>query len=131
MTFSFRFRQARLSVSTFICGFYPDAVSSSDHRPSLKEIFSLGDQTSAGRLPLDTSKTTNWFYFLSNIDILTSPDNHAVICYGDSITAQAWPDELMLRLLREGKNILPLYAVLRAVPEFSASMTVLPMILTV
>ena len=67
-------------------------------------FFSLGDQTSAGRLPLDTSKTTNWFYFLSNIDILTSPDNHAVICYGDSITAQAWPDELMLRLLREGKK---------------------------
>lgn len=69
-----------------------------------KGFFSLGDQTSAGRLPLDTSKTTNWFYFLSNIDILTSPDNHAVICYGDSITAQAWPDELMLRLLREGKK---------------------------
>lgn len=72
--------------------------------PLSKGFFSLGDQTSAGRLPLDTSKTTNWFYFLSNIDILTSPDNHAVICYGDSITAQAWPDELMLRLLREGKK---------------------------
>ncbi|MFR8428168.1 MAG: hypothetical protein ACLVCH_11980 [Roseburia inulinivorans] len=27
-----------------------------------------------------------------------------MICYGDSITAQAWPDELMLRLLREGKK---------------------------
>ena len=42
--------------------------------PLSKRFFSLGDQTSAGRLPLDTSKTTNWFYFLSNIDILTSPD---------------------------------------------------------
>lgn len=72
--------------------------------PLSKGFFSLGDQTSAGCLSPDTSKTTNWFYFLSNIDILTSPDNHAVICYGDSITAQAWPDELTLRLKQEGKH---------------------------
>ena len=32
--------------------------------PLSKGFFSLEDQTSAGRLPLDTSKTTNWFYFL-------------------------------------------------------------------
>ena len=70
--------------------------------PLSKGFFSLGDQTSAGRLPLDTSKTTNWFYFLSNIDILTSPDNHAVICYGDSITAQDWPDDLQLRCRKDG-----------------------------
>lgn len=72
--------------------------------PLSKGFFSLGDQTHAKSLPMNDTKTTNWFYFLSNIDILTSPDNHAVICYGDSITAQAWPDELMLRLLREGKK---------------------------
>lgn len=72
--------------------------------PLSKGFFSLGDQTSAKELPVDTSKTTNWFYFLSNIDILTSTDNHAVICYGDSITAQAWPDELTLRLRQENKN---------------------------
>ena len=72
--------------------------------PLSKGFFSLGDQTLTEELPLDTSKTTSWFYFLSNIDILTSSDNHAVICYGDSITAQAWPDELTLRLRREGRK---------------------------
>lgn len=72
--------------------------------PLSKGFFSLGDQTLTEDLPLDTSKTTSWFYFLSNIDILTSSDNHAVICYGDSITAQAWPDELTLRLRREGRK---------------------------
>lgn len=72
--------------------------------PLSKGFFSLGDQTSVEILSPVTSKTTNWFYFLSNIDILTSPDNHAVICYGDSITAQAWPDELTLRLKQEVKN---------------------------
>lgn len=64
--------------------------------PLSKGFFSLGDQTSAGRLPLDTSKTTNWFYFLSNIELMTSEENHTVICYGDSITAGAWPDYLTL-----------------------------------
>ena len=72
--------------------------------PLSKGFFSLDDQTLTEELPLDTSKTTSWFYFLSNIDILTSSDNHAVICYGDSITAQAWPDELTLRLRREGRK---------------------------
>ena len=28
-----------LCVNLYFCGFYPDAVSSSDHRPSLKRIF--------------------------------------------------------------------------------------------
>jgi hypothetical protein len=54
--------------------------------------------TRSCELPHLTTKTTSWFYFLSNIDILTESTNHALICYGDSITAQAWPDYLSLRL---------------------------------
>lgn len=131
MTFSFRFRPGQtLCVNLYFADFTLMQSAVLITGPLSKGFFHWEIRLLPAK-PLDTSKTTNWFYFLSNIDILTSPDNHAVICYGDSITAQAWPDELMLRLLREGKNILPLYAVLRAVPEFSASMTVLPMILTV
>lgn len=70
--------------------------------PLSRAYFSLGDTTHEAALPLNTSKVTNWFYFLSNIDILTEPDNHAIVCYGDSITAQAWPDYLSLRLREEG-----------------------------
>lgn len=70
--------------------------------PLSKAYFSLGDMSSSSELPLDTSKVTSWFYFLSNIDILTEENNHALICYGDSITAQAWPDYLSLRLREEG-----------------------------
>lgn len=66
--------------------------------PLSKGYFSLGDQTHTGSLPLDTTKTTSWFYFLSNIDILTEEENRAIICYGDSITAQDWPDYLSLRI---------------------------------
>lgn len=70
--------------------------------PLSKGFFSLGDETHASQLPFETTKTTSWFYFLSNIDILTEQKSHAVICYGDSITAQSWPDYLTLRLREEG-----------------------------
>lgn len=66
--------------------------------PLSKAFFSLGDQTSEAQLPVNETKAISWFYFLSNIDILTSETNHAILCYGDSITAQDWPDYLSLTL---------------------------------
>ena len=70
--------------------------------PLSKGFFSFGDQTHSAQLPLFETKTTNWFYFLSNVDLYTASENRAVICYGDSITAQDWPDALKLRLREMG-----------------------------
>ena len=60
--------------------------------PLSKGLYAYGDYAEADELPLDLSRHTNWFYFLNTIDVLTSADNRAVVCYGDSITAQSWPD---------------------------------------
>ena len=60
--------------------------------PLSKGYYAYGDYAEADELPLDLSRHTNWYYFLNTVDVLTSPDNHAIVCYGDSITAQAWPD---------------------------------------
>lgn len=91
-----------LCVSIYFSGFTLMQSAVLITGPLSKGYFSLGDVTAAGSLPLDTTKTTNWFYFLSNIDILTGDGNHAIVCYGDSITAQSWPDYLTLRLKEEG-----------------------------
>ena len=64
--------------------------------------FAVGNQTEEAVLGMDTSKKTHTVYFLSDIDVLTDEGNRTLICYGDSITAQAWPDELMLRTLENG-----------------------------
>lgn len=64
--------------------------------------FAAGDYADAVQLPMDLSRKTNWVYFLSDIEVAASHDSRAVICYGDSITAQAWPDYLMLRTLELG-----------------------------
>lgn len=68
--------------------------------PLSKGYYTVGNYAGCGRLPLDYTRNTNWFYFLSNIEVHTADTNRAVICYGDSITSQAWPDYLTLRLFR-------------------------------
>ena len=70
--------------------------------PLSKGKYSYGDFVYREDLPLNLSRNTNWFYFLNTIDILTEDKNRALICYGDSITAQSWPDYLSLRCWDEG-----------------------------
>ena len=69
--------------------------------PLSKGFYSVGDYATADVLPMDYTRNTNWFYFLSNVEILTDAKNRAVVCFGDSITSQAWPDYLSLRLFDE------------------------------
>lgn len=64
--------------------------------------FAVGNQSILEALELNTSKRTSCFYFLSDIEVLTTQEKHTIVCYGDSITAQAWPDFLMLRTLEAG-----------------------------
>ncbi len=72
--------------------------------PLSKGQYAYGDFAEADELPLDLSRHTNWFYFLNTIDILTEEKNHALVCYGDSITAQSWPDYLTLRARKNNYN---------------------------
>ena len=70
--------------------------------PLSEGLYANGDQTETVCIHRDISRSTHLFYFLSNVSVLTEPDNHAIVCYGDSITAQNWPDELALRCFKEG-----------------------------
>ncbi len=70
--------------------------------PLSRGKYSYGDYADRKDLPIDLTRNTNWFYFLNTIDILTEEKNHALVCYGDSITAQSWPDYLAIRAWREG-----------------------------
>ncbi|MBR6196027.1 MAG: lipase [Bacteroidaceae bacterium] len=72
--------------------------------PLSKGQYSYGDFAEAETLPLDLTRNTNWFYFLNTIDILTEDKNHAIVCYGDSITAQSWPDYLATEAWESGRH---------------------------
>ena len=72
--------------------------------PLSEGLYANGDQTETAHIDIMTSKYTHLFYFLSNVSVLTAADNRAVVCYGDSITAQDWPDCLAMRCYGEGYN---------------------------
>ena len=70
--------------------------------PLSEGLYANGDQTENAAIEIFTSRRTQLFYFLSNVSVLTGGENRAVVCYGDSITAQDWPDFLAMRCFREG-----------------------------
>ena len=64
--------------------------------------YALGNQTETVLFDINRSRTTHYFYFLSNVEVYTQQKNRTVVCYGDSITAQDWPDYLAMRCIDEG-----------------------------
>ena len=70
--------------------------------PLSEGLYANGDQTENPDISIHTSRKTQLCYFLCNVAVLTAPSNRAIVCYGDSITAQNWPDELAVRCFTEG-----------------------------
>ena len=70
--------------------------------PLSEGLYSNGDETETENIDIQTSRSTHLFYFLSNVSVLTGGENRSIVCYGDSITAQDWPDYLTLRCAEEG-----------------------------
>ncbi len=95
-------RGEKISVSVYLPD-YTDMNSGVLITGPLSEgFYSYGNFATSKELPLDLTRKTNWFYFLNTIDVLTDEKNHAIVCYGDSITAQSWPDYLIKRCFDEG-----------------------------
>lgn len=63
-----------------------------------------GDCTYSEELPFYDMGESSKNYLMFGVDVLTEEDTEAVICFGDSITAQYWPDELTNILLEENKG---------------------------
>jgi len=64
--------------------------------------YAIGDQTREEMVDIDITRKTRYVYFLSNVSVLTDKKNRTIVCYGDSITAQDWPDYLSLRCRTAG-----------------------------
>ena len=69
--------------------------------PLSEGLYANGDETENAHINMESSRKTHLFYFLSNVSVLTDREKRAIVCYGDSITAQDWPDDLALRCFRE------------------------------
>ncbi len=93
-----------LCISLYLEGFTQMNAGTLVTGPMSKAQYSYGKHTDKETLPDAQTRNTQWFYFLNTIDIFTEEQNHALICYGDSITAQSWPDYLAIRAREEGSN---------------------------
>ena len=93
-----------LSVSIYLSDFTLMRSAVVITGPLSKGFFSVGNHTLTPALPLDYTRSTNTFYFLTGVDLYTDDRNKCVICYGDSITAQSYPDYLALRFAGDSFN---------------------------
>lgn len=91
-----------IDVSMYFADFTQMTAGTLVSGPLSKGQYAYGDFANQKDLPSDLSTETEWFYFLNTVDVFTEEKNHALICYGDSITAQAWPDYLAQRAWDEG-----------------------------
>ncbi len=91
-----------VEISMYLGGYTQMNAGTLITGPLSKGKYAYGDYAESRDFPAELSRNTNWFYFLNTIDILTEEQNHALVCYGDSITAQSWPDYLALRAWDEG-----------------------------
>ena len=82
------------------------ASGTKDTGPLCRAFFAEGDFAACSQLDPFYTAPMNIFYFLTGVDALCREDCHALVCFGDSITAQSWPDYLMLRVLRDGPENL-------------------------
>lgn len=86
-----------ISVSLYLRGYTQMNAGTLITGPLSRGQYAYGDFAESETLPQGLSRKTNWFYFLNTVDILTDSRKHALVCYGDSITAQSWPDYLAMR----------------------------------
>lgn len=91
-----------VKVSMYFAGYTQMNAGTLITGPLSKGQYSYGDFAECDTLPADLTRNTNWFYFLNTVDVLTEEKNHALVCFGDSITAQSWPDYLTLRIAELG-----------------------------
>ncbi len=97
------FPQSLITVSFYFEDFTQLRSAVYTSGPLTEGIYAIGDQTEVDLIPQDIARNTNIIYFLSNVSVLTDSSNRTVVCYGDSITAQDWPEYLTLRCNREDK----------------------------
>lgn len=99
-------RGQELKVSFYLADYTQLRSSVYTHGPHSCGSYSLGDCTEEKEPDINITKKTNICYFLSNVSVYTEECNRALVCYGDSITAQDWPDYLIDALDKAGiKNV--------------------------
>lgn len=91
-----------LVISLYLKDFTDMTSAVSPSGPLSHQYFAKGDFCDTDEWPIDRMLSTKYVYFLYQIDVLANENTHAIIAFGDSITAQSWPEWLTKRILDSG-----------------------------
>lgn len=90
------------AVSLYFAGLTQLVTGHSNNGYYIKKYYGKGDWAADACVPLEEYGENGPYVLLNTIDFLTSDDCSAIIAFGDSITAQPWPDCLAHRLFDNG-----------------------------
>lgn len=68
--------------------------------PLCGKLAAVGDFAEAALPPPEAQMPTMWYRLLTGVEV--RGEGRTTVCFGDSITAQSWPDHLALRLREAG-----------------------------
>lgn len=91
----------KFSISLYFKDYTPLRPAVITKGPLSIAYYSLEDQSHNPELPLELYKSCEWNYFISDVEIYTEDQNHAIVCFGDSITAEGWPEYLQLLAMKD------------------------------
>lgn len=90
------------AVSMYFAEFTKLMTGHSNNGYYIKKYFGKGDWAADERVRLEDYGENGPYVFLHTIDFLTDASCRAIIAFGDSITAQPWPDCLAHRIFDLG-----------------------------
>jgi len=90
-----------LAVSLYLGEMIPLASGTEISGVLTRLWFSEGDASLCAQMPPVHTMSAETCFFLDTVEVLADARSRALVCFGDSITAQGWPDQLALRLAKE------------------------------
>ena len=93
-----------LSVSLYFGEFTQMTTAHQNGGRFMEKWVVSGDYTHTSQLDINDNSDADSYPFIHTIDALCSDDCYSIIAFGDSITAQSWPDRLRRRINEMGKN---------------------------
>ncbi len=94
-----------VAVSIYLADFTELASGTEVSGPLTKLLFCETEALNEKELPPVHSMAIETCFFLDSLEVWSEEKTAALVCFGDSITAQAWTDQLALRVLEQGNDL--------------------------
>ena len=93
-----------IAISIYLDGFTDMHTSITTVGPLTRNSYAKGNFILCSKFDPFVSENTGRTFFLDTVEVLTEESNKAAIIFGDSISAQSWPEWLSISLMDENRS---------------------------